>query len=390
MSNISLKYKINEKMIDMTSEERAERRYQRRKEKRQQKEKALLKQLGGFDDVFSYINLYNAFKLCKQGVRWKASIQSYESNLPINTYESWMQLKNEKWKTKGFTEFYLSERGKTRRIQSVHIAERCIQRTLCDHYLVPILERSLIYDNGASIKGKGTLFTINRLKNHLEKHYNLFGNNGYILLFDFSNYFGNISHEKLYEMVDPKIHDERIKKIYHQLIDAFDQGIGLGSQVSQISAVFFANHLDHIFKEQERIKGYARYMDDGYIISDNLKCIKRCEKIIYEECEKLGIIINSRKIKICKLSHGFTFLKKKFILTNHGAVIIRLIPKSFKAVKRRLKKMKEKQLSFEDAYNSYKSWRGSLKGNKCKRSIMNTDKYFNDLFIKPFIKGVIE
>lgn len=371
----------------MTSEDRSEIRYQRRKARRKQNELRLIQRLGNFEDVFSYMNLYNAFKLCKEGVRWKASIQSYEVNLPINIYESWYKLNNGKWKTKGFTKFLLSERGKTRQIQSVHISERCIQRAFCDNYLVPILERSLIFDNGASIKNKGTQFSINRLKKHLKKHYNLFGNSGYVLLFDFSNYFGNISHQKLFEMVDYKIHDDKIRVLYHQLIDAFDQGIGLGSQVSQISAVYFANRLDHIFKEKERIKGYARYMDDGYIISNDLDCIKRCEKILYKECKKLGIIINPKKIKICKLSHGFTFLKKKFILTDDGAVIIRLTSKSYKAVRRRLKKMKEKNLPFKDVYNSYMSWKGSLKNYKYKRSVINTDKYFNDLFIKPFIEG---
>lgn len=372
----------------MNSNERHELRYQRRKAKRNIKEMDLIKSLGSFEDVFSYDNLYNAFSLCKKGVRWKSSIQSYEINLPINTYEIWNKLDKGIWKSKGFTRFTLSERGKTRLIQSVHISERCIQRVLCDKYLVPILQRSLIYDNAANIQGKGTQFALDRLKTHLKNYYNRHGNNGYILLFDFTNYFGNISHELLYKIIDKKIKDEKILKLYHQLIDAFDVGIGLGSQVSQISAVFFANQIDHVFKEREHIKEYARFMDDGYIICNDLKQLNIYKKILYEECKKLGIVINERKIKICKLSHGFTFLKRKFILTNCGTVIIRLSKKTFKAVKRRLKKMKEKQLPFKEIETSYKSWRGSCKHFKSKRSVMSIDKYYNRLFIEPFIKGV--
>lgn len=371
----------------MNSDERRELRYQRRKAKRRAKEKEFTDELGDFDTVFAYENLYDSFSLCKQGVRWKASIQSYEANLSINTYEIWEKLIAGTWKSKGFTKFYLSERGKIRQIQSVHISERCIQRTLCDHYLVPLLQRSLINDNGASIKGKGTRFAIERMKKHLTDHYRKYGNEGYILLYDFTNYFGSIPHETLYRLVNPKIPDERIRALYHQLIDAFDEGLGLGSQVSQISAVYYANRIDHVFKEKLGINGYARFMDDGYIISDSLEELKKCEETLYEECAKLEIIINPRKIRICKLSHGFKFLKKKVKLTDSGAVIIRLTKNSFKATRRRLKRMKDKNLPYEDIRQSYNSWRGNCKEYKAHRSVANMDRYFNKTFFEPFMEG---
>lgn len=372
---------IKSRATFMNSKERHEARYQRRKAKRKQKETEFIDSLGTFSEVFSYEHLYDSFKQCKKGIRWKASIQAYESNLSINTYDIWHRLDEDKWKTKGFTKFMLSERGKLRLIQSVHISERCIQRTLCDWYLVPLLQRSLIYDNGASIQGKGTKFAVDRLKLHLHRHYRRYGNEGYILLYDFTNYFGSIPHDKLYKLVDPKITDDRIRKLFHQLIDAFDEGLGLGSQVSQISAVYFANTLDHLFKDQMGIKGYARFMDDGYIISDSLEELKKCEQVLYEECGKLGIIINPKKIRICKLSHGFTFLKKRYTLDKSGKITIRMTKKAFKAVKRRLKRMYEKKLPYKTVYNSYMSWRGSTKEYKCYRSVQNIDRYYNRLFV---------
>lgn len=373
---------IKSRTTFMNSKERRESRYQRRKAKREQKRRDYTDNLGTFLEVFEFDHLYDSFKQCKKGIRWKASIQAYESNLSINTYDIWQRLNDDKWKTKGFTKFMLSERGKLRLIQSVHISERCIQRTLCDHYLVPLLQRSLIYDNGASIQGKGTKFAIDRLKLHLHKHYRRYGNEGYILLYDFTNYFGSIPHDKLFELVAPKITDDRIRKLYHQLIDAFDEGLGLGSQVSQISAVYFANDIDHFFKDKKGIKGYARFMDDGYIISNSLEELKECKEELYRECDRLGIQINERKIRICKLSHGFTFLKKRFTLEKSGKITVRMSKKAFKAVKRRLKRMKEKNLPYKVVYNSYMSWRGSTKEYKCYRSVKNIDNYYNRLFIE--------
>lgn len=303
-----------------------------------------------------------------------------EANLCINTYEIYEKLQNGTWKSRGFTKFRLSERGKVRLIQSVHISERCIQRTLCDKYLVPLLQRSLIADNGASIKGKGTRFAMERLEMHLKEHQRRYGDEGYILLYDFTNYFGSIPHDKLFELVDPKIPDERIRNLYHQLVDAFDEGLGLGSQVSQISAVYFANLIDHTFKDELGVRKYARYMDDGYIISDSMKELREYEKVLYELCEKLGIIINPRKIRICKLTHGFTFLKRRYRIKN-GKITVKLSQSSFNAVRRRLKKMKEKNLPNREVWKSYNSWRGTTKGFANYNRVRKIDKYYNNMFV---------
>jgi len=64
-------------------------------------------------------------------------------------------------------------------------------------------------------------------------------------------------------------------KITSALIYAFgNKGLGLGSQVSQISAVFYPNSVDHFIKDKLGIKTYGRYMDDGYIIHNNIKELK--------------------------------------------------------------------------------------------------------------------
>ena len=87
--------------------------------------------------------------------------------------------------------------------------------------------------------------------------------------------------------------------------------MGLGSQISQIIAVAFPNELDHMFKDKLHKKGYARYMDDGYVFCKSKEEIKECIDVLYEICESLGIKINERKIHIHKINKPFVFLKKK-------------------------------------------------------------------------------
>ena len=55
----------------MTSAERREGRYQRRRAKREENKRKRAEQLGTFDKVFSYGNLYNAASKICRNVRWK-------------------------------------------------------------------------------------------------------------------------------------------------------------------------------------------------------------------------------------------------------------------------------------------------------------------------------
>ena len=180
-----------------------------------------------FDAVFTFDNLYHSYKKCCLGVGWKASTQRYRVNAIANVNDTLRQLKEGKFKSRGFYTFIRVERGKERNIKSVHISERVVQRCLCDYSLIPILSRSFIYDNSACMAGKGIHFAVNRLVCHLQRHYRKYGKNGYALVFDFSKYFDNIEHKPLKDIIDSEYTDTRLAGLVKQLVDDFGD-IGLG------------------------------------------------------------------------------------------------------------------------------------------------------------------
>ncbi len=368
----------------MTSEDRHEARYQRRISKRKAKKNAKLSRLGGYDEVFSYEKLYDAFYLCEKGVRWKGSVQTYEATLPLNTLTIYNLLKERKFKPMGFLEFDLCERGKMRHIRALKIAERCIQRTLCDNYLSPLLEPQLIYDNGASIKGKGIDFSINRLKCQLAKYYRKYHTNeGYVFQYDFSSYFDNIDHQILLTQLEPLLPDKEIFQVVKQMIKCFGQkGLGLGSQVSQIAAIFYPTLLDKIFKEKLKRKGYIRYMDDGIVICHTLDEVKQCQQELEKISAKLNITLNKKKITVSKISKTFIFLKKRIRVTNTGKIIVRIGRDAVIRARRRLKKLARKAInpaqkfSLPDFYQCYKCWAGCAKRYQNYYIVQNFRKLF--------------
>ena len=365
----------------MTNQDRRQKRYERRQIKRKQKRDSFLQKMPSYTEVFTFENLWNSFWLCRKEVSWKPSIQIFQQNLSIEIIKLLKELYSEKgFRSRGFIEFDICERGKIRHIKSVDIRERIVQRCFCDYYLVPLLTRFLVYDNGASLKGKGVDFSLKRLKKHLVDYYKKYKTNeGWIVLYDFSNYFGSIDHKFLYENVDRLILDDRCKKLYHHLVDAFgDVGLGLGSQVSQISAVAFPTQIDKKIANFISTESSARYMDDGYVIFHKKEDAKKCVSMLIEETSKINININPKKISINKLSRTFIYLKKRFFLNDTGQVVMRLNRNNVYKHKRRVYKLfnlvEQNKLVVEDIELCHKSWYGQvIKKFKNRKSIYNVD-----------------
>ena len=379
----------------MTSQERKEARYLRRKAARQAAKESKYAEADSYDSVFTYSNLYDAYKCCRRGVAWKSSVQRYISSAPLNLLRTYKQLQAGKFKTPGFYEFDLYERGKHRHIRSTVINERVVQRYLCDNCLVPILGRTFIYDNGASMKYKGYDFAVRRLTQHLHEHYRKHGQKGYVLLFDFSKFFDNVSHALLSQILHKQLTDTKLIALTEHFIDAFGEvGMGLGSQISQVLALASANRLDHYIKEVLRIRGYGRYMDDGYLIHVSKAYLQECVKHIKAICDILGITLNRKKTQIVKLSHGFTWLKIRFSLTATGKVIKRIYKRSITRMRIKLKKLHrlwlEGKIEFADICAMWQSWKGYAEKFKAYHTIKSMWELFTQLFYKEGYYGLYQ
>lgn len=372
------------------SDKRHEARYQRRKLRREMKRESAVGRFDDFGRVADAGNLCDAFRRAKRGVAWKESVQRYEANLLMNVSEAKRRLITGGDVRRGFVEFDVNERGKIRHIKSIHISERVIQKCLCNEVLLPVLRRPLIHDNGASIKGKGISFSIKRLTTHLRRFYRENGNSneGYALQIDFRKFFDSIDHAILERQLADHITDSRVLNLLHDFISAFgpEKSLGLGSEVSQICAVFFPNSLDHCIKEEWRIKYFGRYNDDSYIIHRSKEFLRTILWKIRQICASLKITLNLTKTRIVKLSHGVCFLKGRYILSKTGKIIKLSRGAVLGQRRRKLRKFQrlvsEGKMSMAAVRTSYQSWRGNFKRrfNEYDR-VRRMDKFYNELFI---------
>lgn len=140
-------------------------------------------------------NLYRAYKASVKNSKWKESTQKFMMNFLRYIFSIQDDIRNRTLQNGPVAEFSLSERGRVRPISSIPLPDRIVRHVLCDEILLPEVKKRIIYDNCASIKGRGISRQRNRFEVHLRKYYKQYGNEGWILFGDFSKFYDNIIHE---------------------------------------------------------------------------------------------------------------------------------------------------------------------------------------------------
>jgi hypothetical protein len=369
----------------MTSEERREARYRRRKAKRDEQRFARSKACGTMDEVFSFRHLYLSGKKSAKNVRWKASTQKYLSNLIVNSARSRQAILDGTFRHGKFYCFDLVERGKLRHIRSVHITERVVQKCLCDYCIVPSFSGAFIYDNTASLQNRGMDFALRRFERHLKEYYRKHGRDGWVLFYDFHDYFNLAAHEPLFAESKRRLYYDDVRRLSDGFISDFhDCGLGLGSQVSQTNALLLPSALDHFCKEQLGIRGYGRYMDDGHLIHESREYLEYCYRMLTEKAAESKIELNHKKTKIVPLRRGVFFLKTKFTLDENGRVYIRMRRRATIIMRRKLRKFKGRiadgLMTYDDLRCAYNSYLGHMKRGDSFRIMEQTNQYFKTLF----------
>lgn len=385
------------------------------------------------DNVFYDANvIYDAGTEAIKGSPFKYATQLFEMDHLLYTAMIQKSLQDGTYTPDPGKKFLINERGKTRYITSNSMKDKVVNHMICDHILTPALGKYLIYDNGASQKGKGVRFHRERFEVHLRQYFQRYKTNeGYILLVDFSGYYANIPHDKCLVMLDSFLDREvtspeerRVaKKLIHQIFQTFrvdvsrfsdekiqrlregklnpmlnygvnpalltgekflEKGVDIGNQISQNIGLIYPHRLDNYAKIVRGVKGYGRYTDDFYAIAPDREFLKSLLKGFKEIAWEFGLIINERKTRIVKLSSFYRHLQDGYSLTETGRVIRKINPKSITRERRKLKAYKrlldKGTMTYEDIENIFKGWIGANWKRMSRQQLFN----MNDLYIRLF------
>lgn len=371
-------------------------------------------------------NLYRAYKASVKSSKWKESTQKFMMNFLRYIFEIQDDLLNRTLQNGPTQEFTLFERGRIRPITSIQIRDRIIRHVLCDDILLPEVKKHIIYDNCASISGRGISQQRKRFEIHLHKYYKLYGNDGWILFGDFSKFYDNIIHEiakkELLRLFDD---DEFIEWILNQIFEGFKidvsymsdeefsacmnkifnkleyrkipkekltgdkwmaKSVNIGDQLSQVIGIYYPYRIDNYVKYVRGQKFYGRYSDDWYIMNPSKEELEDLLENIIKIAEEYGIHINRKKTRIVKISSTYKFLQIKYTLTDKGKVVKRINPDRVTAMRRKLKKLSVKvangETEYENVENMFRGWMGAHYKLLSKVQRTNLIKLYEDLYNK--------
>lgn len=342
--------------------------------------------VGGLEDVFGYHDMYKAGKRCCNGVRWKSSTQNFEMHLFSGTAKRRRLIMEGRWVPGAYVHFMLSERGKTRPIDAPRIQDRQIHKVFTRKVLLPLYTPSMIYNNGASLPGKGFEFSKREMKKDLRWHFRHYGREGSIILIDFKQFFPTVSHEELFKRHEQLLLRPDIKKIGDDVINTVPGPLGLplGVEPSQAEMIAFPSALDNFIKCQLGMKCAGHYMDDYYIIVPPDRDPKDVMKLIAAKAENLLLTVSLSKSKIVPLAKPFKYCKAKFSLTETGRVIMCGNRGGIKRARRKVKafygKIQNGEMTYEDLWTSINGILAYFGGYDDHRRVLKLRRLFYAIF----------
>lgn len=369
-------------------------------------------------------NLYRSYMISVKTSKWKESTQKFMMNYLSNIFSIQEDLRNRTLQNSPVQEFSLVERGRIRPISSIPIRDRIVRHVLCDDVLMPEVRKHIIYDNCASITGRGISQQRKRFEIHLHKYYAKYGSEGWILFGDFSKFYDNILHAKAKEELLKLVNDDdfiewllnvifssfkvdvsympdeqyskclktAFNKLEYRKIDRskltgekwMEKSVNIGDQLSQILGIYYPNRIDTYIKYVRGQKFYGRYMDDWYLMHPDKNELLDLLKNIRRIAGELGIHLNDKKTRIVKISSTYRFLQINYSLTSSGKILKRINPQRVISMRRKLRKLAKKVESQEIRYtnveNMFKGWMGSFYKLLSRQQRRNLLLLYEELF----------
>lgn len=301
-----------------------------------------------YEQIYDIDNLYRASKKAMRGKKSKPTVAKFWLYEDAQLAEIHQLLKNRAYQFGRYTEFTINDNTVMRKISAAPFRDRVVHHAIMN-VIEPIFERSFIYDSYANRTGKGTLNALRRAKYYANKY-------EYVLKLDIKKYFPSIDHELLIEMLSKKIVCPETMHLLTSLIansnrqeDAFfyfdgdtlltpyqrRKGIPLGNLTSQFFGNWYLNQFDHYVKEQLRVKGYIRYVDDMTFFDNSKAFLEDLVLVIDEALAQYRLKIHPHKTLLQQSSDAFVFLGHKVYKTH-----FRLTSKALNRGRKNLQKVR--------------------------------------------------
>jgi RNA-directed DNA polymerase len=202
---------------------------------------------------------------------------------------------------------FMIHKPKPRLISASPFVDRVVHHSLCA-VLEPHFERFAVYDSYACRRGKGLHLAMDRAQ-RMTRRFSVY------LKLDIKHYFETVSHEILKALLRRRFKDPHVLSLCDRIIDHGAPGspAGLGLPIGNLTSQHFANvylsALDRFIKQDLRVKGYLRYMDDFILFADDFATLRGWRDDVRDFALKsLKLTLKDRAERLDWVSSGVPFL----------------------------------------------------------------------------------
>lgn len=265
-----------------------------------------------------------------------------------------------KIKPEDYTIKIINDKGKTRVLHKLsYYPHRIIQWAIMLQ-IEQIFMKTFTSFTCASLPKRGIHKALFMLHNYLRD----VEGTQYCLKMDIQHFYPSVNHEILKSLLRKKFKDPELLSLLDMVIDSNDEGLPIGSYLSQYLANFYLAYFDHWLKEEKDVKYVIRYMDDIVILSDNKEFLHQLRKDIQKYLKdnlKLELKSNYQVFPVESRGvdfvgyisfHDYTLLRKK-TKQNFKKSLIK-IQKNFNA--RELKVLTSHETAIIVNYKGWLKW----------------------------------
>ncbi len=273
---------------------------------------------GSVEDIdLSLANIWESWYKFRKGKRNTQSINEFEYYLESNITRLHHDLTNHSYAHAPYTYFNLHD-SKPRKISVASVRDRVVHRMLYD-YLVPIWDKTFIYDAWSCRPGKGLHKAIDRADYFMRTY-----PQAWVWRADIRKMFHSIDHDLMKQMLRRRVQGEDALWLLDDVIDSYPRlgnrqetkdlnvGLPIGNLTSQVMSNVFLNEFDRFMMHRVKPLGYLRYGDDWLCFMSNQSAALQARQHGLSQIEALKLTINSKVDRVCSVWKGVDFIGVRF------------------------------------------------------------------------------
>lgn len=259
-------------------------------------------------------NLRLAYINASRGKHERGEVKEFAADLENNLINIRNELLGHKYRVSPYKIFKKYE-PKERIISKLPFRDRVVQWAIM-LVVEPIWVSTLTSDTYSCLKGRGIHACLHRLQRDLSADPD---GTTYCLKFDVRKFYPTIDHGILKTVIRRKLKDPDLLWLLDTIIDSVPEGEGIpiGNYLSQFFANLYLSELDHMAKEQMRLRYYYRYADDIVILAPDKERLKAVLLVInHYLAEQRNLMMKSNYQIFPVESRGIDFLGYVFFHTH--------------------------------------------------------------------------